>query len=64
MGIFGKMEESGKQRQTNLKIVRGNPIGVVFVCGHDEKKKKTPEHFTTLDTKRKRRGKKIHRVRP
>ena len=40
MGIFGKMEESGKQRQTNLKILRGNPIGVVFVCGHDEKKKK------------------------
>ena len=42
MGIFGKMEESGKQRPTNLKIVRGNPIGVVFVCGHDEKKKKNP----------------------
>ena len=63
MGIFGKMEESGKQRPTNLKIVRGNPIGVVFVCGHDEKKK-NPEHFTTLDTKRMRRGKKIHRVRP
>ena len=36
MGISGKMEESGKQRQTNPRIVRGNPIGVVFVCGHDE----------------------------
>ena len=36
MGIFGKMEESGKQRQTNPRIVRGNPIWVVFVCGHDE----------------------------
>ena len=28
MGISRKMEESGKQRQTNLRIVGGNPIGV------------------------------------
>ena len=48
MGISGKMEESGKQRQTNLRIVRGNPIGMV------RKKKK---NFTASDTERMRRGK-------
>ena len=55
MGISGKMEESGKQRQTNLRIVRGNPIGMV-------RKKKKPSQLQTL------RGwegeKTIHRVRP
>ena len=44
MGNSGKMEESRKQRQTNLR--KSYSSGVVFVCGHDELRNENQKVFT------------------
>ena len=43
MGNSGKMEESRKQRQTNLR--KSHRSGVVFVCGHDELRNENQKSF-------------------
>ena len=55
MGNSGKMEESRKQRQTNLR--KSHRSGVVFVCGHDELRN---DAYFSLNWKSPLRIKKIH----